>query len=175
MILIACLRLPISPSTLWVAVLVKSSVLTYTLCGNPPQPVRCLPSNQPVEREPHVATRIRRGLSQRRLAWSTTMASYTNAIPQAYGNVSSFTKLQFRAAINFTSPYNVVSRSQDLSVLLTDASGRSARAQISAYSRALFYPRGSGTSILITKARPVPKVVLNTVSIPLSVFKEARC
>jgi len=147
-----------------------SGVLSYTLCGgNSPQPVRCLPSAQDFSREPHVVdprVSTKRGLSQLKIGWTTPSALYTNAIPNGYGNVSTFATLQFRAAINFTSPYNVTSLPQDLSVVLTDTNGRLARVRVGAYSPVLFYPPGSGTTALYT-----PKVVLNMVRIPLSAFQ----
>ncbi len=146
----------------------RSGVLSYTLCGGvSPQPVRCLPSAQDFRREPHVvdpSVSTKRGLSQLKIGWTTPSALYTNAIPNGYGNVSSFTNLQFRAAINFTSPYNVNSLPQDLSVVLTDTSGRLARVRVGAYSPVLSYPPGGGIA-------PTPKVVLNTVRIPLSAFQ----
>lgn len=47
-------------------------------------------------------------------------------------------------------------------MVLADAGGGSASVRASDFSRALFYPPGN--------VGPVPKVVLNTVRIPLSAF-----
>ncbi|MGH9882872.1 MAG: hypothetical protein ACRD6N_15650, partial [Pyrinomonadaceae bacterium] len=51
---------------------------------------------------------------------------------------------------------------QDFRVILTDASGSVSSVRVSDFSSALFFPPGS--------VGPVPKVVLNTVRLPLSAF-----
>ena len=57
---------------------------------------------------------------------------------------------------------NAVGVPQNLSVRLTDGVGATADALVSSHSPALFYPPGSASA--------VPKVVLNTVRIPLTAF-----
>ncbi|MEW6298187.1 MAG: hypothetical protein AB1671_10660 [Thermodesulfobacteriota bacterium] len=144
----------------------QNGLTLYRLCGgSTPQPPRCLPTNQPFQREPHATAPrvdIRPGLSQLHLSWTSPVARYINQVPQASGDVSGFDRIQFRAGLDFTTGFNRFA-SQDLSVVLTDAAGRQAAVPVSAYSRALFFPPGLQLE--------VPKVTLNTVRIPLSAFQ----
>lgn len=145
----------------------QSGITPYTLCGgNSPQPQHCLPS-QSVLRQPHTAPSslsTKRGLSQLQFGWTSAAASYSNQVPAAYANVSAFTSLQLRAAIDFSSSRNPLSSPQDFSVVLVDAAGRQASVRVGAYSRALFFPPGSGVNLR------APKVILNTVRVPLAAF-----
>ena len=88
--------------------------------------------------------------------------NYRNNIPAALGNVSSFQAVQFRVSVNFGDVRNVAGLAQDFRVVLTDASGASSSVRVSDVSGALFYPPG--------EVLAVPKVVLNTVRVPLSAF-----
>src|SRR5262249_52456526 len=116
--------------------------------------------------QPHTAPSARssrRGLSQARLGWDVrVVASLENDIPSRQGDVSGFSRLQFRASVNFQDTRNPVGMSRDFSVTLTDGTGNSASTRVGASSNALFYPPGS--------VIPVPKVFLHTIRIPLSVF-----
>ena len=88
--------------------------------------------------------------------------NYRNNIPAALGNVSSFQAVQFRVSVNFADVRNLEGLAQDFRVVLTDASGASSSVRVSDVSGALFYPPG--------EVLAVPKVVLNTVRVPLSAF-----
>ena len=137
----------------------------YELCGGEaPQPQRCLP-DQPNARQPHTTPSARsplRGLSQLKTGWNNFTGNYRNDVPPALGNVSGYQAVQFRVSVNFADVRNVANLAQDFRVVLTDASGGSASVRVSDVSSALFFPPG--------EVGPVPKVVLNTVRVPLSAF-----
>ena len=137
----------------------------YDLCGGEaPQPATCL-AGQPNARQPHTTPSARapgvRGLSQLRTGWLNFTGNYRNDIPPPQGNVSGFQVIQFRVSVNFADPRNV-DLAQDFRVKLTDASGASASVRVSDVSGALFFPPGD--------TGPLPKVVLNTVRVPLTAF-----
>jgi hypothetical protein len=69
---------------------------------------------------------------------------------------------QFRVSVNYNDPRNPAGVPQNFSVRLTDGAGLTADALVSTHSPALFYPPG--------QIFEVPKVVLNTVRIPLTAF-----
>ncbi len=137
----------------------------YDLCGGePPQPATCLPGFFNAQ-QPHTTPSARssaRGLSQLRTGWNNFTGNYRNDIPAGLGNVSGFQAIQFRVSVNFADPRNLADLAQDFRVRLTDATGGSASVRVSDVSGALYFPPGS--------TGPVPKVVLNTVRIPLSAF-----
>ncbi len=149
--------------------LVTPSGLTpYELCGGEsPQPRFCLPA-QPNARQPHTTPSARasekRGLSQLKLGWDSPTAFWQNDLPAGSRDVSGYAVLQFRASVNFEDARNVPGQAQDFSVRLTDGAGSSATTTVSAWSQALFFPPGG------PRATPVPKIVLNTIRIPLSAF-----
>jgi len=62
--------------------------------------------------------------------------------------------------VNFADARNLAGLAQDFRVRLTDASGSSASVRVSDVSGALYFPPGD----------LIPKVVLNTVRVPLSAF-----
>jgi hypothetical protein len=101
-------------------------------------------------------------LSQLRTGWTDITGNYRNNIPAPLGNVSRFQAVQFRVSVNFADVRNFAGLAQDFRVVLTDASGSSASVRVSDVSGALFFPPG--------EVLAVPKVVLNTVRIPLSAF-----
>jgi hypothetical protein len=135
----------------------------YDLCGGEaPQPPTCLPG-QPNVRQPHTTPSARsplRGLSQLRTGWNNFTGNYRNDVPPSFGNVSGYQAVQFRVSVNFADARNIEGLAQDFRVRLTDASGSSASVRVSDVSGALYFPPGD----------IVPKVVLNTVRIPLSAF-----
>jgi len=142
--------------------------------GEVPEPRFCLPG-QPNSRQPHTSPSARaptkRGLSQLRAGWSATVASYRNDLPAGRRDVSGFAAFQFRASVNFSDPRNSIGVPQDLSVTLTDGTGNSATARVNDFSTALFFPPGGkfGAAVIVPPF-PVPKVLLNTVRLPLAVF-----
>ena len=137
----------------------------YDLCGGEaPQPATCLPGFFNAQ-QPHTTPSARssaRGLSQLRTGWNNFTGNYRNDIPAGMGNVSGFQAIQFRVSVNFADPRNLPDLAQDFRVRLTDSSGSSASVRVSDVSGALYFPPGS--------TGPVPKVVLNTVRVPLSAF-----
>jgi hypothetical protein len=143
----------------------QTGLTPYDLCGgDPPQPAVCLPG-QSNARQPHTTPSARSsagGLSQLRTGWNNMAGNYRNDIPATLANVSGFQAVQFRVSVNFADARNLEGLAQDFRVVLTDASGASSSVRVSNVSGALFFPPGS--------VGPVPKVVLNTVRVPLSAF-----
>lgn len=138
----------------------------YDLCGGEdPEPVHCL-EGQPTRRQPHTTPSPliqARGLSQLRFGWDEDRAGWTNQIPNdATSDVRAYAVVQFRASVNFADPRNPPDVPQDFSVILTDRAGNSASVRVSNNSDALYYPPG--------QVGAVPKVVLNTIRIPLVQF-----
>ena len=143
----------------------QTALTPYELCGGEaPQPQTCVPGANNGQ-QPHTTPSERsplRGLSQLRTGWNDLTGNYRNNIPAALGNVSGFQAVQFRVSVNFADVRNFAGLAQDFRVVLTDASGSSSSVRVSDVSGALFFPPGE---VLV-----VPKVVLNTVRIPLSAF-----
>lgn len=158
------------------AAVTQTALSPYGLCGGEaPQPPSCLAQTR--LRQPHTTPSLRsnkRGLSQLKTGWNDLTGNYKNELPPALGDVSKFQAVQFRVSVNFDDVRNPAGVAQNFRVVLTDASGASASVRVGDVSSALYYPPGSllfdrnfstGSSVI-----PVPRVVLNTVRIPLSVF-----
>ncbi len=147
------------------AAVTQLGLTPYELCGGEePQAQTCLP-DQPNARQPHTTPSARsplRGLSQLKTGWNNLTGNYKNDLPLALGNVSGFQAIQFRVSVNFGDVRNLEGLAQDFRVVLTDAAGASASVRVNDVSPALFFPPGS--------VGPVPKVVLNTVRVPLTAF-----
>jgi hypothetical protein len=147
------------------AAVTQIGLTPYELCGGEePQPQRCLP-DQSDARQPHTTPSARsplRGLSQLKTGWNNFTGNYRNDLPATLGNVSGFQAIQFRISVNFADARNLADLAQDFRVRLTDAGGSSASVRVSDVSSALFFPPGN--------VGPVPKVVLNTVRVPLTAF-----
>lgn len=143
----------------------QTALTPYQLCGADAPPAnKCLPGAFNAQ-QPHTVPSARssaRGLSQLITGWNNLTGNYTNNIPPGQGNVSGFQAIQFRVSVNFADARNQPDLAQDFRVVLTDASGSSASVRVSDVSGALFFPPG--------EVPPVPKVVLNTVRIPLTAF-----
>jgi hypothetical protein len=154
----------LSINTLGAAV-TQIGLTPYELCGGEaPQPQRCLP-DESNGRQPHTTPSSRstmRGLSQLKTGWNNLTGNYRNDLPAALGNVSGFQALQFRVSVNFTDVRNLEGLAQNFRVVLTDASGASASVRVSDVSAALYFPPG--------ELGPVPKILLNTVRVPLTAF-----
>ncbi|HZH30279.1 MAG TPA: hypothetical protein VEY11_05910 [Pyrinomonadaceae bacterium] len=144
----------------------QSGLTPHDLCGgNSPQPQHCLPSTQSTSRQPHTVASARstlRGLSQLRTGWGAFGSTYTNDLPLGARDVSAFQALQFRVSVNFSDTRNAANTPQNFRVVLTDGTGATASVRVGDVSGALFYPPGS--------VGPVPKVLLNTVRLPLTSF-----
>jgi hypothetical protein len=143
----------------------RSGFTPYDLCGGElPQPQHCLPT-QSTSRQPHTTPSARsaaRGLSQLRGGWTAVSANYTNNLPAGARDVSGFQVFQFRAGVNFEDSRNPLGADQDLTVRLTDGTGATADVIVSSIANGLRYPPGLASA--------VPKVVLNTIRLPLSAF-----
>ena len=143
----------------------QTALTPYQLCGSDAPPAnKCLPGALNAQ-QPHTTPSARSnapGMSQLITGWNDLTGNYRNNIPSVQGNVSGFQALQFRVSVNFADTRNLAGLAQDFRVVLTDASGASSSVRVSDVSGALFFPPG--------EVAPVPKVVLNTVRIPLSAF-----
>lgn len=142
-----------------------TALTPYDLCGGDAPPAnKCLPTALNAQ-QPHTTPSARsaaRGMTQLRTGWNDLTGNYRNNIPAALGNVSGFQAVQFRVSVNFADARNLAGLAQDFRVVLTDASGAASSVRVSDVSGALYFPPG--------ETGPVPKVVLNTVRIPLSAF-----
>jgi hypothetical protein len=143
----------------------QTGLTPYQLCGaDAPPAQKCLPDKLNAQ-QPHTSPSLRssqRGLSQLKTGWNDLTGSYKNDLFPALQNVSGFQAIQFRVSVNFADARNLAGLAQDFRVKLTDASGASASVRVSDFSSALFFPPGA--------IAPVPKVVLNTVRVPLTAF-----
>jgi hypothetical protein len=143
----------------------QTALTPYELCGgNAPFPATCLP-DQANARQPHTTPSARSsvgGLTQLKTGWTNMTGNYRNELPALAANVSGFQALQFRVSVNFADPRNLEGLAQDFRVVLTDGAGAAASVRVSDVSAALFFPPGS--------VGPVPKIVLNTVRVPLTAF-----
>jgi len=143
----------------------QTGLSPYELCGGQAPPAqKCLPDALNAQ-QPHTTPSARSsalGLSQLKTGWNDLTGNYRNNVPAVLGNVSGFQAVQFRVSVNFADPRNLADLAQDFRVVLTDASGASASVRVSDVSGALYFPPG--------EVGPVPKVVLNTVRVPLSAF-----
>ncbi len=143
----------------------QTDLTPYELCGGGAPPAnKCLPGALNAQ-QPHTTPSARssaRGMTQLITGWNNFTGNYRNDIPPALGNVSGFQALQFRVSVNFADARNVAALAQDFRVVVTDASGASSSVRVSDISGALYFPPG--------ETGPVPKVVLNTVRVPLTAF-----
>ena len=143
----------------------QTALTPYELCGGGAPPAnKCLPGAFNAQ-QPHTTPSARSsapGMTQLITGWNDLTGNYRNNIPAALGNVSGFQAIQFRVSVNFADARNLADLAQDFRVVLTDASGSSASVRVSDVSGALYFPPG--------EVAPVPKVVLNTVRIPLTAF-----
>jgi hypothetical protein len=144
---------------------IPTALTPYDLCGGDAPPAnKCLPGALNAQ-QPHTTPSARssaRGMTQLRTGWNDLTGNYRNNIPAALGNVSGFQAVQFRVSVNFADARNLAGLAQDFRVVLTDASGASSSVRVSDVSGALYFPPGN--------TGPVPKVVLNTVRVPLTAF-----
>jgi hypothetical protein len=135
------------------------------VCGGAGEPSPCN-ATEPNSRQPHTTPSARSamaGMSQLRGGYTSTSATYTNALPAGTRDVSGFQMLQFRISTNYADPRNAPGTAQDFVVRLTDGTGAFADVLVSTFSGVLFYPPGSFVA-------EVPKVLLNTARLPLTAF-----
>jgi Secretion system C-terminal sorting domain len=135
-----------------------SDLVSPAICGGGYLESDCSPTIYGGQK-PHYSTY--RGLSQMGLQWSDRAAWYENDIPPAYENVTKYSDLIFRATVNFVT--STPDSNLNFTVELMDSAGNTNEVNVSSYSKALFYQPG-------TQAGDLPKMVFNTVKIPLSAF-----
>ena len=147
----------------------QTGMTPHDLCGGEaPQVFHCLPLAS-TSQQSHTAPSARsskRGLGQLRSGWDSLAALFQNDLPAGFRDISGFETLSFRAAVNFDDArncnYNTGCVDQNLSIILGDGTGGTASVTVTDHSNALFFPPGD--------TGPIPKVVLNTVRIPMSAF-----
>ena len=145
----------------------ESGLLTYTMAGNgtiPGEASLVMPnqsSSMQPDSVPSSLAPTKGGLSQLVLDWNSTSAYWENDLPAADQNVSGYGTFQFRAAVNPSDPFNNA-LSENFSVALTDAEGKTVEVPVSNYTNWLFYPPG--------KVSPLPKLINQGIRIPLSAF-----
>jgi hypothetical protein len=145
-----------------------SGLTPYDLCGGSEQP-RCLPEALFEAKEPHSALdSILPGMSQLRLGWDDATARWVNELPPGGRDASRHGFVQFRASVNFSDERNAAGLPQDLSVTVVDGAGLVSSVAVGPHTRALFYPPGSPPEE--SDFNLVPRVVLNTVRVPLAAF-----
>ena len=76
------------------------------------------------------------------VSWEKPGAALRFALPEGAGDLSGYTTLSLRAAVDPVSPLNAAGQPQAFTVRLTDAAGRSAAAVTRAAEPALQYPAG---------------------------------
>ncbi len=111
--------------------------------------------------EPHHGSSSTKGLGEMSLYWSDTSSWYQNTLPPAYKNLSGYQNLLFRASENFSQ--TSYGTNLNFTVELIDSLGATSNQIVTNHSHALFYQPGTQTGDL-------PKVVFNTINIPLSSF-----
>ena len=142
----------------------------YNICGGESAEAQCLTVD--TRQQPHTAPSdfsMLSGLSQLKTGWNTTSAFLNNDLPPTQRNLTFFQALQFRASVNFEDDRNATDTIQNFRVALTDGTGATASIRVSDFSPALFVPPGD-----VQIKSPVPKVILNTVRLPLSAFSQVN-
>ncbi len=112
------------------------------------------------------------------LTWEDN-ATYHLEIPPGQGDASDFDAIQVRVGVNFRDELNPAT-SQDLALVLADATGAWARVNVSDWSQALFHPPGTddrepgveGEGVFGQDLEDIDnaKVTLNAVRVPLGAF-----
>ena len=144
---------------------IQTGLNPYELCGGDFGERLCL-VDEPSYRQPHNDDTFLlpdvTGLSQVWFGWDSMSSDYENLLPPDKRDVSGFSLIQFRVGLDFADPRNPAGLPQDFSVMLTNGNGDTYSVRVSEHSQALYYPPGDSYII--------PKVILNTVPIPLAAF-----
>ena len=101
------------------------------------------------------------GLSQMGMQWDTSAAWYQNDLPVVYENLTKYQDIIFRTSVNYTQTH--VDSNLNFTVQLIDSLGDTSGQEVASYSNSLFYQPG-------TQGGDLPKLLFNTVKIPLSSF-----
>jgi hypothetical protein len=113
------------------------------------------------DQEPHKGTSTVGGCAQQNFGWNSATDFYVNELPPAFQNIAAYSYLQFRTSVNFaSSPANTA---QNFTIQLIDNTGAVSSTLVNSHTHALYYPPG-------TEFAELPKIMFNTVKIPLSSF-----
>lgn len=138
----------------------QNGLLIGTICGGGLSMASCgIASGS--GKEPHKGTSSIKGLAQMNMKWDNPTDYYQNNIPVAFQDLSNYKNIQFRAAVNFAEYLG--GPDLNYSIQITDSFGNIAAVRVSRYTRAMFFQPGSTGGLL-------PKIMFNTISIPLSDF-----
>jgi Secretion system C-terminal sorting domain len=135
------------------------SLLRYDICADDAGETDCSVDTW-FDKEPHASSGPL-GMPQLAIEWDNATDYYENIIPAAYMDVSQYKDLQFRVGVNFADAPSGVST--NFSVQLMDTVGNISTQDVSNHTNALYYPPGY-------QLWELPKVVFNTVKIPLLDF-----
>ena len=139
---------------------IVSGLVQFDVCADDLGEIDCS-STAYRRQEPHSGNSGVLGMPQLQIEWDDSTDYFENHIPITYSNWLLYDAIQFRAANNF--PETSPSDSIDFSIVLYDIHGDSAVVVVSDFSTALYYPLGTKFAIL-------PKILHNTIRIPLSDF-----
>lgn len=105
------------------------------------------------------------------LSWETPGAALRFALPESAGNLSGYTTLSLRAAVDPTSPRNAAGQPQALSVQLTDRAGQRAVVATRPGEPALAFPPGEMRELSATDPGFFTgRVPLTVIRLPLDSF-----
>lgn len=145
----------------------------YEVCGGPPpqeSPCVRLRPDSPYQ-QPHTSpSRLApeaRGPSQLHVGWGRAGGGLSLSVPAGSGDLRGFSSLRFRAGLNPFDVRFVRGRVPDVTVTLADAGGRKRSTSVRAWSAGLYSPPGQAQR---RGFRVVPKLLLNSVRVPLSAF-----
>ncbi len=138
----------------------SSGMATFSVCGGGLAMASCGIAAS-VNQEPHRGSASTKGLAQMNMQWVNTTNYIINNIPAANENLTQYQDLIFRASVNF----HLYSSAPDLdfTVQLIDSAGNISNQVVSNFTHALFHQPG-------TQANDLPKIVFNTIHLPLSGF-----
>jgi PKD repeat protein len=140
---------------------VTNGFVSSGVCGAGFSMVSCNVSPS-ANKEPHKGTTTTKGLGQMGMRWDDSLDWYENRIPPANQDFSFYESLMFRGAVNFSQ--STAGQALDFSVLLEDSAGSVSSLPVSSQRNVFFFPPGSLSS------STVPKLLMNTIKIPLSAF-----
>lgn len=143
------------------AAVTTSGLVLANICGAGYTMPSCTISSSS-SKEPHKGTATVKGLGQMNLSWNDSTDFYQNEIPDLHQNVTGFESIIFRTAVNYA--LTKTGKDLDFSVQLVDTFGNVSSQNVNAISGALFFQPGTQTSVL-------PKIMFNSVKIPLNKFK----
>jgi dienelactone hydrolase len=105
------------------------------------------------------------------VSWEAPRAALRLALPEGAGDLSGFTTLSLRAAVDPASPLNEAGRPQSFSVQLTDRAGNSAAVQTRPDEPALAFPAGEMQGVSATETGFFTGIApLTTIRLPLVGF-----